>query len=226
MSEQQIIHGQSGISTQNQVLRKAYLLLAVSFIPCAIGAVVGANFNPMAMMGRGWMGIIAFFALFYGMVFLIEKNRYNKVGIGLLQVFTFFMGMMLGPVLGILLGSAAGTQIVLAASVMTAAVFFAMTIAAHKVKADTNAMGRFLLVGAVVLMVGVVANLFFKIPAVALAISALFVIFSSLMIMWQTKMVIEGGETSYISAALTIFISIYNIFTSLLRLLLAFTGND
>ena len=109
---------------------------------------------------------------------------------------------------------------------MTVAVFFAMTIAAHKVKADTNALGRFLLIGAIVLMIGVVANLFFKIPAVSLAISALFVLFSSLMIMWQTKMVIEGGETSYISAALTIFISIYNLFTSLLRLLMALTGND
>ena len=101
-----------------------------------------------------------------------------------------------------------------------------LTIAAHKVKADTNALGRFLLIGAIVLMVGVVANLFFKIPAVSLAISAMFVLFSSLMIMWQTKMVIEGGETSYISAALTIFISIYNLFTSLLRLLMALTGND
>ena len=226
MSQQPIIHDHLGVNTQNQVLRKAYLLLAFSFIPCGIGAMVGANINPMAMVGGGWVGLIVFFAAFYGLVFAIEKNRYNTMGIVLLQVFTFFMGMMLGPILGMLLGSAAGTQIVVTAAVMTVAVFLAMTVAAHKIKADTNAMGRFLVVGAIVLMVGVVANLFFKVPAVALAISALFVLFSSLMIMWQTKMVIEGGESSYISAALTIFISIYNLFTSLLRLLMAFTGND
>ena len=226
MSKQPLAHGHTGVSVQNQVLRKAYLLLAFSFIPCGIGAFVGSNINPMAMLGGGWVGIIAFFAIFYGLIFAIEKNRYSNVGIVLLQVFTFGMGMMLGPILGMLLGSAAGTQIVVTAAVMTVAVFFAMTIAAHKVKADTNALGRFLLIGAIVLMIGVVANLFFKIPAVSLAISALFVLFSSLMIMWQTKMVIEGGETSYISAALTIFISIYNLFTSLLRLLMALTGND
>jgi modulator of FtsH protease len=226
MSEQPLAHGHAGVGVKNQVLQKAYLLLAFSFIPCGIGAVVGAKFNPMAMLGGGWVGIIAFFAIFYGLIFAIEKNRYSTAGIVLLQVFTFGMGMMLGPILGMLLGSAAGTQIVVTAAVMTVAVFFAMTIAAHKVKADTNALGRFLLIGAIVLMIGVVANLFFKIPAVSLAISALFVLFSSLMIMWQTKMVIEGGETSYISAALTIFISIYNLFTSLLRLLMAFTGND
>lgn len=214
------------ISSQKSVLSKAYLVLAVSFIPCAFGALAGAVINPMALLGGGWMGIILFFAFFYGMVFLIEKNRYNKIGIGLLQVFTFAMGMMIGPVLGMLLGSAAGTQIVFSAAIMTVAVFAAMTFAAHKSKADTAAMGRFLLVGAVVLMTAVIANLFFKIPAVSLAISAVFVVFSSLMIMWQTKAVIEGGETSYISAALTIFISLYNIFSSLLRLLMAFTGND
>ena len=226
MSEQPLAHGHAGVGVKNQVLQKAYLLLAFSFIPCGIGAEVAAKFNPMAALGGGWVGTIAFFAIFYGLIFAIEKNRYSTAGIVLLQVFTFGMGMMLGPILGMLLGSAAGTQIVVTAAVMTVAVFLAMTIAAHKVKADTNALGRFLLIGAIVLMIGVVANLFFKIPAVSLAISALFVLFSSLMIMWQTKMVIEGGETSYISAALTIFISIYNLFTSLLRLLMALTGND
>ena len=216
----------STVSLQKSVLSKAYMLLAVSFVPCAAGAWLGAYINPMALIGGGWMGILIFFAFFYGMIFIIEKNRHNFLGAALLQVFTFAMGMMLGPILGMLLGSAAGTQIVLTAATMTAAVFAVMTIAAHKSKADTAAMGRFLLVGAVVLMTAVVANLFFKIPAVSLAISAVFVVFSSLMIMWQTKAVIEGGETSYISAALTIFISIYNIFSNLLHLLLALTGND
>lgn len=226
MSNQPITHSPASVGTQNQVLRKAYLLLACSFIPCGIGAMVGANINPMSFLGTGWVGPIVFLVFFYGLVFAIEKNRYNTLGIVLLQVLTFVMGMILGPILGMLLGSAAGTQIVVTAAVMTVAVFLTMTIAAHKVKANTNALGRFLFTGAIVLMIGVVANIFLNIPALSLAISGLFVLFSSLMIMWQTKMVIEGGETSYISAALTIFISIYNLFTSLLRLLMALTGND
>ena len=226
MSEQPLAHGHAGVGTQNQVLRKAYLLLAVSFIPCGIGAFVGSNINPMAMLGGGWVGIIAFFAIFYGLIFAIEKNRYSNVGVALLMVFTFGMGFMLGPILQYSAGFANGTKLVAMAAAMTAGVFLVMAAAARRTKADMNALGRFLMVGAVVLMVGVVANLFLHIPALSLTIAAGFVIFSSLLIMWQIKTVIEGGEDSHISAALTIFISIYNIFSSLLRILLAFAGDD
>ena len=89
-----------------------------------------------------------------------------------------------------------------------------------------NALGRFLTVGAVILMVAVVANLFLGIPALALTISAGFVLFGSLMIMWQVRTVIDGGEDSHISAALTLFISLYNIFSSLLNILLSLNGDD
>ena len=102
MSEQPLAHGHAGVGVKNQVLQKAYLLLSFSFIPCGIGALVGAKFNPMAVLGGGWVGIIAFFAFFYGLIFAIEKNRYSTAGIVLLQVFTFGMGMMLGPILGML----------------------------------------------------------------------------------------------------------------------------
>ena len=214
------------VQPQNTVLRKTYGLLGLAFLPCIAGAYFGSQFNFAAVMGNFWVTIIAFFAFFYGMCFAIEKNRYSNVGVALLMVFTVGMGFMLGPILQYSAGFANGTKLVAMAAAMTAGVFLVMAAAARRTKADMNALGRFLMVGAVVLMVGVVANLFLHIPALSLTIAAGFVIFSSLLIMWQIKTVIDGGEDSHISAALTIFISIYNIFSSLLRILLAFAGDD
>ena len=213
---------------RNSVLRKTYGLLAVSFIPCALGAFAAATtgFNLFSLTGNRWAGIIAFFAFFYGMVFLIEKNRYSQTGVVLLMVFTFGMGVFLGPLLSVAQMFSNGGQLIAVAAAMTAGVFFTMAALARRANINTNALGRFLAVGGVVLMIGVVANLFLQMPVVSLTISGVFVVFSSLVIMWQVRTVLEGGEDSHISAALTIFISIYNIFTSLLRLLLAFAGED
>lgn len=218
----------SAVSQQEILLQKTYNLLGLSFLPCAAGAAVGAMFNPLAqLMGSGqWTGVIVFFAFFYGMCFLIEKNRYSNTGIGLLMVFTFGIGLLLGPILGMLGASETGSKIVGLAAVLTAAVFFTMAALARRMNFNTNALGNFLTMGGVVLMVGVVANLFLKLPVLALTLSAGFVLFSSLVIMWQIRNILEGGEDSPVSAALTLFISVYNIFLSLLRLLLAFAGSD
>ena len=166
------------------------------------------------------------FAFFYGMCFAIEKNRYSQTGVVLLMVFTFGMGVFLGPLLSVAQMFSNGGQLIAVAAAMTAGVFFTMAALARRANINTNALGRFLAVGGVVLMIGVVANLFLQMPVVSLTISGVFVVFSSLVIMWQVRTVLEGGEDSHISAALTIFISIYNIFSSLLRLLLAFAGED
>lgn len=211
---------------QSTVLRKTYGLLGLAFLPCIAGAYLGSQFDFTALFSSFWITIIAFFAFFYGMCFAIEKNRYSNVGVVLLMIFTFGMGFMLGPILQHSAGFRNGTQLVVMAAAMTAGVFLVMAAVARRTKADMNALGRFLMVGAVVLMVGVVSNLFLQLPALSLTIAAGFVIFSSLLIMWQIKTVIDGGEDSHISAALTIFISLYNIFSSLLRILLAFNGDD
>ncbi len=218
----------AGAVQKNTVLRKTYGLLGISFIPCAIGAFLSsqAGINLYAMFGNRWIAFGVVLAFFYGMCFLIEKNRYSNTGAALLMVFTFGMGVLISPLLQYSLSFSNGAQIVGLAAAMTAAVFFTMAAVARRTKADMNSLGRFLLVGAVVLMVGVVANMFLQMPAFSLALSAAFVIFSSLMIMWQIRTVIDGGETSHISAALTIFISIYNIFSSLLNILLSLGGED
>ncbi|WP_107929059.1 Bax inhibitor-1 family protein [Neisseria animaloris] len=218
----------AGAVQKNTVLRKTYGLLGLSFIPCAAGAFLSSQvgFNLYSMFSNRWIAFGVVLAFFYGMCFLIEKNRYSNVGATLLMVFTFGMGVLISPLLQYSLSFSNGAKIVGLAAAMTAAVFFTMAAMARRTKADMNSLGRFLVVGVVVLMVGVVANMFLQIPALGLTISAGFVIFSSLVIMWQVRTVIDGGETSHISAALTIFISLYNIFSSLLNILLSLGGED
>ncbi|MCS4534223.1 Bax inhibitor-1/YccA family protein [Neisseria montereyensis] len=218
----------TGAVQKNTVLRKTYGLLGLSFIPCAAGAFISSQtgFNLYSMFNNRWASFAIVLAFFYGMCFLIEKNRYSNVGATLLMVFTFGMGILISPLLQYSLSVSNGPQIVGIAAVMTAAIFFTMAAMARRTKANMNSLGRFLMAGAVVLMIAVVANMFFQIPALALTISAGFVLFSSLLIMWQIRTIIDGGETSHISAALTIFISIYNIFSSLLNILLALAGED
>ena len=217
----------AGAVSKNTVLQKTYRLLGLSFIPAVAGAFVSAKTGfGLSLFGAGWIGIIGFFAFFYGMTFLIEKNRYSNTGAALLMVFTFGMGVLISPMLQYALNIPNGAQIVGIAAAMTAAVFFAMSAMARRSNLNMNSLGRFLSVGGIILMIAVVANLFLNIPALSLTISAGFVLFSSLLMMWQIRTVIDGGEDSYISAALTIFISLYNIFSSLLRILLAFSGND
>ena len=214
------------LAHQEVLLQKTYSLLAWSFLPAVAGALVSMVFNPLAMVGNYWIAVGAMFAFFYGMCFAIEKNRYSQTGAVLLMGFTFGMGVFLGPLLSVAQMFSNGGQLIAVAAAMTAGVFFTMAALARRANINTNALGRFLAVGGVVLMIGVVANLFLQMPVVSLTISGVFVVFSSLVIMWQVRTVLEGGEDSYISAALTIFISIYNIFSSLLRLLLAFAGED
>lgn len=215
-----------GQSQQEVLLQKTYGLLAWSFLPTAAGAFLSMAVNPLAMLGNQWMMIGVVFAFFYGMCFLIEKNRYNQTGVVLLMVFTFGMGVLLGPLLAYSGMFANGAKLVGVAAAMTAGIFFTMSALARRGNFNTNALGRFLAMGGIVLMIAVVANLFLQMPVLSLTISGVFVVFSSLMIMWQIRTVLEGGEDSHISAALTIYISLYNLFTSLLRLLLSLAGED
>lgn len=214
--------------SKNTVLQKTYRLLGLSFIPAVAGAAfaAGMNFNFYAAFYSRWVSLIAFLVFFYGMTYLIEKNRYSNTGVTLLMVFTFGIGVLISTVLQYALNIADGAKIVGIAAAMTAAVFLTMSVLARRSRLNMNELARFLTVGAVILMVAVVANLFLGIPALALTISAGFVLFGSLMIMWQVRTVIDGGEDSHISAALTLFISLYNIFSSLLNILLSLNGDD
>jgi modulator of FtsH protease len=210
---------------QQRVLRNTYLLLALSLIPTGIGALIGVNLNFGFMRASPIISSIVLLAVIYGMFFAIEKNRDSGLGVALLLALTLFLGILLGPILQMAIGLRNGGQLVALAAGGTAAVFFAMAGIATVSKRDFGFMTNFLMVGGIVIMLAVVANIFFQSPIMSLAICGAFVLFSSAMILWQVSQIVRGGETNYVSATLTLYMSIYNLFTSLLQLLMALTGN-
>jgi len=213
--------GTTDIATQqNKVLRNTYLLLAISLIPTVIGAAIGTNFiNFSFMRASPIMSVLVMLAVFYGWIFAIEKNRDSVLGVGLLLGFTAFLGLMMAPLLQTVLSMRNGGQLVMMAAGGTAAVFFVLSGIAATTKRDFSFLNKFLLVGFVVIMLAVLANIFLQSPVLQLTLCAAFIIFSSAIILWQINSIVRGGETNYVSATLTLYVSLYNIFTSLLQLL-------
>jgi len=212
-------------SQARQVLRNTYWLLAVSLVPTVIGAAIGTNLDLSFMRSSPLLSFFAVLAIFYGWIFAIEKNRDSGVGVALLLGFTLFMGLLLGPLFQKVLGLRNGIELVMMAAGGTAAVFFAMAGIATTTKRDLSGLGNFLFVGAIVIMLAVVANAFVQSPLLHLVLVGAFVLFSSLLILWQVNAVVRGGETNYVSVTLSLYVAIYNLFTSLLQLL-GFVGGD
>jgi modulator of FtsH protease len=211
--------GTGEVAAQEQrVLRNTYLLLALSLIPTAIGAALGTNLNLGFLRTSPILSFFVILAVFYGWIFAIERNKNSSLGLGLLLGFTLFMGLLLGPLFQFVLGFKNGIQLVMMAAGGTAAVFFGLASVAATTKRDFGFLSKFLFVGFIVIMLAVVANVFFASPAAHLAILAMFVLFSSAAILWQVNSIVRGGETNYVSATLTLYVSIYNLFSSLLQL--------
>ena len=210
---------------QQRVLRNTYLLLAITLIPTAIGAAIGTNLNLAFLQASPILSFFAILAVFYGWIYAIERNKDSALGVGLLLGFTLFMGLLLGPLFQSVLGFKNGAQLIMMAAGGTAAVFFGLAGIAASAKRDFSFLSKFLLVGFFVIMLAVIANVFFQSPLAHLVILGMFILFSSAAILWQVNAIVRGGETNYISATLTLYVSIYNIFTSLLQLL-GFFGGD
>ena len=226
-NQQPVFTGNTDVAVQqNKVLRNTYMLLAVSLIPTIVGAAVGTTYLDFSFLrGSPIIASIAILAIFYGWIYMIERNKDTSLGLYLLLGFTFFMGLLLGPLLQKVLGFRNGGQLVMVAAGGTAGVFFILSGIASNVKRDFSFLNKFILVGFVVIMLAVVANIFLQMPALSLALCGAFIIFSSAIILWQINNIVRGGETNYISAALTLYVSIYNIFTSLLQIL-GIVGGD
>ena len=210
---------------RQQVLRNTYLLLALSMIPTAIGAILGINMSFTFLRSSPILGTLLLLGGLYFMMFMVQKNKQNFTGIVWLMAFTLFMGLLLGPLLQYALRVPNGSSLVLFAALLTSVVFFVMSGIAYTVKKEMSFLTNFLTIGGVILFIAIIANIFLRMPGFYLTICGAFVIFSSLMILWQLNQIIRGGETNYISATLTLYISIYNLFTSLLQIILAVTGN-
>ncbi|QEI05985.1 Bax inhibitor-1/YccA family protein [Pigmentiphaga aceris] len=208
------------VAVQNRVLRNTYWLLAISMIPTVLGAVVGLNTGIAQIMGASpGLSSIVFLVGAFGMMFLIEKNRESAVGVGLLLAFTFFMGIMLSRMLGFVLGMSNGASLITLAFGGTAAVFGTMAVLSSTIKRDLSNMNKFLFIGAIMLMVAAVGNIFLQIPALTLTISVLAVGIFSAFILVDLQRVKNGSETNYVSATLGVYLSLYNVFSSLLAIL-------
>jgi modulator of FtsH protease len=208
---------------RNRVLRNTYWLLALSLLPTVLGAWIGVATGIMASMGMG-LSTIVFFAGAFGLIFAIEKFKDSGTGVALLLVFTFFMGLMLSRLLAAVLGLANGASLIMLAFGGTAAVFFAMASLASVVKRDLSGMGKFLFVGAIVLMVVGLINVFVQSSALMITLCTLAIGIFSAFMLYDVKRIIDGGETNYVTATLAIYMDIYNVFQSLLVLLGVFGG--
>ena len=219
--------GQAGtgplVEQRNRVLRNTYWLLALSLVPTVLGAWIGVKTGLMASMGMG-LSTIIFFAGAFGLMFAIEKFKNSSTGVVLLLAFTFFMGLMLSRLLAAILGFSNGTTLIMTAFGGTSAVFFAMASLASVIKRDLSNMGKFLFVGAILLLVAGVINLFVQSSALMITLSVIAIGLFSAFMLYDLKRVIDGGETNYVTATLAIYLDIYNVFQSLLALLGIFGG--
>ncbi|WP_333840561.1 Bax inhibitor-1/YccA family protein [Pelomicrobium sp.] len=217
-----IAHPQTLNLEQQRVLRNTYWLLGLSLIPTALGALLGLRIPLSVLQAHPLVYAVAVLAVFYGMIFAIERNRDSSRGVYLLLAFTLLMGVLLGPLLQVALGLKNGAQLVALAAGGTGLTFFLLAGIATAARRDFGFLGNFLMVGVVIAMIGVVANLFLASPVLHLTLCTAIMLLSAGLILWQLNAIVRGGETNYVSATLTLYVSVYNLFSTLLQLLMAF----
>ncbi len=214
-------HGGAGSAlATHKVLRNTYLLLSLTLAFSALAAGVS-----MALK-LPHPGILITLAGYFGLLFAIHKMRNSGWGVAGVFALTGFMGYTLGPILGHYLGLPNGGQTVMMAMGGTAAIFLGLSGYALTTRKDFSFMGGFLMVGILLAFLAGLAAIFFEIPALSLTVSALFVLLMSGLILYETGNIIHGGETNYVMATVTLFVSIFNLFTSLLHLLGFMNGDE
>jgi len=217
------VYAQSQAGTQtfevSKVLRNTYALLAMTLVFSAIMAFVGMQLRIHIPL---WMYLVGA----YGLMFLTSYLRNSVLGIVSTFAFTGFMGLSLSMILNFYFARSGGAELVITALGMTALVFCGLSGYVLTTRKDMSFLSGFITAGAIVLILAMVLGFFTDISGLGLAISAGFVLFSSAAILWQTSEIIHGGERNYIMATISLYVSIYNIFVSLLHLLGAFSGDD
>ena len=208
----------SPAAQRNRVMRNTYWLLALSMLPTILGAWVGVASGITASL-TGGLGLIVFLGGAFGFMYAIEKTKNSAAGVPVLLAFTFFMGLMLSRMIGMILGFKNGSELIMTAMGGTAGVFFVMASLSTFIKRDISGMGKWLFVGAVVVMIGGVINVFVGSTVGMMAMSvAVIAIFSAYML-YDLKQILDGGETNYISATLRLYLDVFNVFQALLALL-------
>ncbi len=217
---------ESAQEVTNKVLRNTYALLGLSLIPTVLGAFIAINMSFSFAQQHPFIFAIGAMAVLFGMFSAIEANRNSSVGVFLLLAMTFLLGLMLGPILQHALHLRNGGQIVGLAAGGTGIILLTLASIATTTKRDFSFMGKFLMVGIILMIVASLANIFLQIPAMTLAMSAIGVLLFSGFILYDVSRIVNGGETNYVMATLSLYMSIYNLFTSLLQLLMGTMGSN
>ncbi len=197
----------------NGVLRNTYILLSMTLTFSALTAGVAMVFN------LPHPGLIVTLIGYFGLLFLVSKYQNSATGLALVFALTGFMGYTLGPIINSYLSLPNGNQIVMTAMAGTGAIFLVLSFYATTTRKDFSFMGAFLMVGILVGFLAGLAAIFFEMPGLSLAVSAMFVLLMAGLILYETSNIIHGGETNYIMATVTLYVAIFNLFTSLLHLL-------
>jgi len=209
-----------GVSAEqrNKVLRNTYWLLALSMLPTVLGAWLGVATGITASL-TGGLGLVVFLGGAFGFMYAIEKTKNSAAGVPVLLAFTFFMGLMLSRMIAMVLGFKNGSELIMTAFGGTAGIFFVMASLSTVIKRDLSGMGKWLMVGALAIMVGGIINVFVGSSAGMMAISVMAIGVFSAFMLYDLKRIVDGGETNYISATLGLYLSAFNVFQSLLALL-------
>lgn len=213
------------VQQRNQVLRNTYWLLALSMVPTVLGAWIGVVTGIAAAMSP-MVSLVVFLGGAFGFMYAIEKTKNSAAGVPMLLGFTFFMGLMLSRMVGMVLGLANGAELIMMAFAGTGLIFFGMATMSSVIKRDLSAMGKWLFIGVVMLLIAGIANVFLKSPALMITLSVLAIGIFSAFILHDLKRVQDGHETNYITATLGVYLSLYNVFQSLLALFGIFGGRD
>ena len=208
----------TSVEQRNRVLRNTYWLLALSMVPTVLGAWIGVASGITRSMGIG-MSAIVFLGGAFAFMYAIEKTKNSAAGVPILLAFTFFMGLMLSRMIGAVLGLNNGAGLIMTAFAGTGAIFLGMATLSSVIKRDLSAMGKFLFIGMIMVFVAAIANLFLQSSALMITISVLAIGIFSAFILYDLKRVKDGEETNYISATLGVYLSLYNVFQSLLAIL-------
>jgi len=218
--------GSGDVAAQrNRVLRNTYWLLALSMVPTVLGAWIGVTTGIMAAMGPG-MSLIVFMGGAIGLMFAIEKTKNSAAGVPVLLAFTFFMGLMLSRLIGAVLGLGNGAGLIMTAFTGTGLIFFGMATLSTVIKRDLSSMGKWLFIGVIMLIVAGIANVFIQSGPLMITLSVLAIGIFSAFILHDLKRVRDGEETNYITATLGVYLSLFNVFQSLLALLGIFGGSS
>lgn len=210
---------ESALST-NKVLKNTYMLLGMTLLFSAFTAGVSMAIG----LGQGMALVLTLVG--FGLLFVVHKMADTSKGLLAIFAFTGVMGAAIGPMLNYYLAMPGGPALVMQALGGTAVVFFGLSAYALTTRKDFSYMGGFLMVGLLVAVVAMIANIFLAIPALSLTISAAIVMIMSGLILFDTSRIINGGETNYIRATVSLYLDIYNLFIHLLSLLTAFSGDD